>query len=174
MLPKKVSMGDDLYIALHEVGHVLFAYLCGRHANIIVFTPGSLRNEARANLSITATTRSRIALGGFAIEYLLFKAGNIIDDTGADITESAFVQQAMKNASDDKQKFFNRNFVDADGTWPADMDTLFMDEAIKLANRLHPSVWPGMVALAETLVLHRQVDQDDIESILDASLLPTW
>lgn len=174
MLQKNISMSDDLYIALHEVGHVLFAYLCGRHANVIVFTPDSLRSEARANLNITAATRSRIALGGFAIEYLLFKAGNIIDDTGAGITQSAFVQQAMKNASGDKQKFFNGDFVEADGTWPAEMDTLFMDEAIKLAHRLHPNLWPRIVTLAETLVSQRQVDQDDIESILDASLLPTW
>ncbi len=174
MLQKKVTMEDDFYIALHEVGHVFFAYLFGRYANTIVFTPDSLRSEARANLSITATTRSRIALGGFAIEYLLFKAGNIIDSTGAVITESAFVQQAMKHASGDKQQFFKGDFMEPDGTWPAEMDTLFMKEAIKLADRLHPNFWPRVVALAETLVAQRQVDQDEIELILEPDLLPTW
>ena len=167
-------MGDDLYIALHEVGHVLFAYLLGRHTNIIVFTPDSYRSEARANLSITVTTRSRIALGGFAIEYLLFKAGNIVDSSGAVITESAFIQQAMKNASSDKQQFFKGDFMESDGTWPAEMDTLFMTEAIKFADRVHPNMWPKVVALAETLVSEQQVDRDGIELILDTDLLPTW
>lgn len=174
MLQKPITMQDGLYIALHEVGHVFFAYLLGRYANTIVFTPDSLRSQALANLSITATTRSRIALGGFAIEYLLFKAGNIVDCTGAAITESAFIQQAMKHASGDKQQFFKGDFMESDGTWPAAMDTLFMNEAIKLANRLHPNFWPKMVVLAETLVSQRQIDQDEIELILDTSLLSTW
>lgn len=174
MLQTKIAMGDDLYIALHEVGHVLFAYLLGRHANTIIFTPDSLRSAARANLNITAMTRSRIALGGFAIEYALFKAGNIVDSSGVEVTESAFVQQAMKNASGDKQQFFKGDFVESDGTWPAEMDTLFMTEAIKFADRVHPNVWPKVVALAKMLVSERQVDRDYIELILDTDLLPTW
>lgn len=174
MLQRKIAIGDDLYVALHEVGHVLFAYLLGRHANIIAFTPDSHRSEARADLSITVITRSRIALGGFAIEYLLFKAGNIVDSTGAAITESVFVQQAMKNASSDKQQFFKGDFMESDGTWPAEMDTLFMKEAIKFADRLHTNVWPKVVALAEVLVSEQQVDRADIELILDTDLLPTW
>lgn len=116
-----------LFICLHEAGHCLAAYEYGGHVESIDFPK---TGDPHATVVRPPAVSKHIACGGFAVEYLLFKSGKIVDGTQRRISQKEFISAAMTNAERDKRSFFNGNFVESGGTWPAHMDTEFMTHAI--------------------------------------------
>jgi len=75
----------------------------------------------------TDEQRPHIALGGFAAEYLLFKADRLQKQDGQPPSEKEFIDFAIGNASEDRINFFGADHSGPDGFWPEDVDRKFMN-----------------------------------------------
>ena len=158
---------DQAYICLHEAGHAAATYLVGGSVEFIELLPqGSTEAGAKARTIRPHGTERTIAVGGFAVEYLLFRQGRLLDERGTMMTEKGFIDSAMNNSSADKISFFGSNLMEADGTWPAAQDREYMNFGVTVvAPQLEPML-DRIQRLAEALQAKTRVERAEIESIL--------
>ena len=142
-------------------------YLEGGHVEFVelFIVPGE-ETYARTRSSYDLTGRKNIASAGFAIEVMLYQAGRIGESDASQISESAFIADAMAHAMSDKASFFGGDFVEADGAWPADMDVAFMRYAMQhVVPRLAPHML-SIEALARNLSFKTRMEREEIERFI--------
>lgn len=163
-----IRINEKPYMCLHEAGHVFATYLAGGYVELVEMmnNPGG-KAHARVSAHFDRSARKLIACGGFAVEYLLYRAGRIVDSEGITITEKSFINASIANARLDKLSFFDGDFAEADGSWPADMDNEFMTYAIK---NLVPAIGRDLERvelLASALDMKARLGRDEIEVIIN-------
>lgn len=73
-------------------------------------------------------------MGGFAVEYRLYKAGRLLKQDGTPPSEKEFIDHAIDNALEDRINFFGGNCQQSDGQRPRNLDNQFMAFAIGYAD----------------------------------------
>ena len=147
-------------VCLHEAGHACVALIVGVVPAFmeIIDVP---KPHGRNRLPVTSgSPRRLIAVGGYAVELALFRAGRLVDEAGAAIGEKAFIDQAIgSNASLDKAAFFERDGDESGGGWSRAADSEFMT----LGEQIHGSLDMKVVsALATALMSERSIDTERI------------
>jgi hypothetical protein len=121
----------------HEAGHAETAIQVGARVIEIELCREVPRSYGRCRIDRDDLQRKHIALGGFAVEYLLFKAGRLVKQDGQPPTEKEFINYAIGNASEDRVSYFGTDLTSPSGVWPHENDSEFMNYAIGRAkNRM--------------------------------------
>jgi hypothetical protein len=132
-IPFSVMFGSVELVCLHEAGHAEVALAEGARVVEMELYRADPRNYGRTRVDRTELQRPHIALGGFAAEYHLYRAGRLIRQDGMPPTEKEFIDYAFDNAVEDKINFYGSNLAEVDGTWPLELDQRFMSLAIRRA-----------------------------------------
>jgi hypothetical protein len=134
MTPKIVFDSPEL-ACLHEAGHADAALGVGARIVEIVLYREESRSFGRTRVDRTAVQAPHIALGGFAAEYTLYRAGRLLQKSGNAPSEGEFIAYAIDNARHDQVGFFGGDFAEPDGQWPSELDERFMSYAIGHAEK---------------------------------------
>jgi hypothetical protein len=129
-IQSRVMFGSVELVCLHEAGHAEVALAVGARVTEMELYRAEPRNYGRTRVDRTELQRPHIALGGFAAEFRLYKAGRLIKQDGKPPTEKEFIDYAFDNAIEDKINFYDGNLADPDGSWPLKLDQKFMAYAI--------------------------------------------
>src|SRR4051794_36699855 len=111
---------------LHEAGHAETALGVGARVVEMELYRETPRSFGRTRVERNDSQRRHIALGGFAVEYLLFRAARLVKQDGQPPTEKEFIDFAIDNAGDDRVSYFGRDCAGPHGHWPAELDREFM------------------------------------------------
>lgn len=166
LMPTSIRVDSRTYVCFHEAGHAVATYLENGTVDFVelILSPeGRLGGRTRVNRATSSEGRT-IASAGFAAEYLLFKAGRIVDSLGVQISEKAFIDASMNNAREDKVSFFGIDHM-RNGLWPEHMDREYMFYAM---NRVAPKLSPAFAKLemfAVALEAQSRLDRAEIEAI---------
>lgn len=148
----------EALICLHEAGHAAAALMVGIAPALVELNDDpTLAGPARSRVARGSKVQRRtIACAGFAVEYLLYDAGRLVDGLGAPVDERGFIQVATgQNAFEDKERFFDANYEQPDKTWPKECDRAFMNHAIALSPLF---LMPLVTELAEALLIERRLE----------------
>ncbi len=160
-----IVANDAKYVSFHEAGHAAATYLVGGTVEEIVLNAGDEPSD-RARASLTEAGKRTIAAAGCAVEYLLYSKHRLVDESGAAISEKAFINRAMASAHHDKISFFGRDHETSDGTWPSELDEAFIKFAItEVAPKLEPLL-SEIETLAKSLLAQKKLSQAQVENIL--------
>lgn len=166
----KITSGSAEHVCFHEAGHAIVALDVGASVVEMELYLDPQRNHGRSRMDRTQEQARHIALGGFAAEYLLYKAGHLVKSDGSPLTEKEFIDLAYNNASDDYEKFWMAHKGSADpqklGMTKVDMDRLFIDYAVGRANRMH---FGEVKQLAEALQEAGKLDEQGVRAALGES-----
>lgn len=156
------------YSAFHEAGHALVALDVGARIVEMELYRDVPRAYGRTQVQRTAQQGARIALGGFAAEYLLFSAGRAAKEDGTLPLEPEFVDFAFRNASNDYETFWTcyKGSLDPNtvGLSQKDMDYKFMSFAIGCADNQLSLI--GIEALAQELLKKDKLTGNEIRETL--------
>lgn len=168
-MSSKIVFDSPELTCFHEAGHAEAALSCGVQITEIVLYREQPRSYARSRISRTELQRKPIALGGFAVEYKLYKAGRLLKQDGTPPSEKEFIDYAIGNARDDRISYFDGDHEKADGNWPAELDREFMAYAIRYAdNRMRF----GLVEqIAAELLASERLDNASIQKIVESHSL---
>ena len=123
------------------------------------------RSYGRTRVERDDLQRRHIALGGFAVEYLLFTSNRLVKQDGRPPTEKEVIDFAMDNANDDRISYFGRDCAGPNGRWPVELDCEFMSHAI---GRAKNNMNLGLVErIADALLATGDLDEDAIRKIAD-------
>jgi hypothetical protein len=148
-------------ICMHEAGHALVSIDCGIVPNLIEIVGPPF--FARTNTPPTGDNGPVISLGGFASELRLFLADRLVNQQGRQISEGGFIDLACGgNAQMDKEGYFGKDYS-VGGSWPAKMDTEFMEFARKVATHMNMQ---RAEVLARALLNERSINAMRIEALL--------
>lgn len=156
------------YVCLHEAGHAAATYLEGGTVEFVQLMQtqnGRFGGRTRTQRPETAD-RKAIASAGFAIEYLLFKAGRVVSADGNLVTEKAFIDAALNNATEDRISFFGSDHMQEDGTWPATMDSDYMNYGIRRVAPLLQPMLTNLQKFATALEVESRLERARIETLL--------
>lgn len=128
MAPMIVFNSPEL-ACFHEAGHAETALGVGARIVEIKLCRQQPRSYGRTRVDRNEDQRRHIALGGFAAEYLLFKAERLVKPDGVPPTEKEFIDLAMDNAIEDRISFFGQDYPGSDA-WPRELDDKFISFAI--------------------------------------------
>ena len=145
---------------LHEAGHAETALKVGARVVEMELYRELPRSYGRTRVEGDTGQRRHIALGGFAVEYLLFRAGRLVNQDGRPPTEKEFIDFAIDNAGDDRISYFGRDWAGPNGRWPRELDHEFMNYAI---GRAKNSMRFNLVErIADALLATGRLDEDAI------------
>lgn len=102
MLPHQVVFNSPEYACFHEAGHVETALSVGARVVEIELYLETSRSSGRVCADRTEEQGKQIALGGFAVEYLLYKADRLLNKDGVKPSEKEFIDFAFNNTEDDR------------------------------------------------------------------------
>lgn len=162
--PSKVVFDSQELACLHEAGHAEAALSAGAQVVEMELYRESPRSWGRTRTHRTEEQRQPIALGGFAVEYRLFRAGRLVKQSGEAPTEAEFISYSMDNAIDDRVAFFGKDSAGPDGLWPSDLDRKFMSYAIGYAER--SMRFELVERIAHALLAAGKLDEASISSII--------
>jgi hypothetical protein len=163
---RTIATTDLAYVCLHEAGHAAATYHVGGSVEFIelIYAEGKTEGMTRAHRPPEGART--IAAAGFAAECVLFRANRLTTEDGTPLSQKAFIDGSMNNASKDKVSFFGKNYIQPDGTWPEHMDVEFMNFAIGQVQPLLRATFPRLEDLAAALGSTGRVEQEQIERIL--------
>lgn len=122
------------YASWHEAGHVEAALRSGAKVLAVHLYREETRSHGRTRVERTDVQADEISLGGFGVEYLLYRKGRLLKEDGSEPTEKAFIDFAFRNAADDDYAaFWGRRPEMAALLSERDRDWHFMNEAIRRA-----------------------------------------
>jgi hypothetical protein len=160
-----VDHTSRLYRGFHEAGHAIVALGMGADVEFVeLFAEGGGR--CRINRTDDKLLAKCIAAGGYAVEFLLYKAGRLRTPNGVGLTDRDFINLGMANAWDDKKSFFGADHAGEDKAWPAELDTEFMTFGYQ---RVAPPLQSKMAvieAIALRLDAASRLTGDEVRGIL--------
>ena len=112
----------------------------------------------------TALQAPHIALGGFAAEYTLYRAGRLLKKSGEPPNEKEFINYAIGNAHDDRKAFFGQDFSGLDGGWPRELDERFISFAIGHAEQ--KMRFDVVERIADALLSAGHLDEARVQQLL--------
>jgi hypothetical protein len=160
-----ITVNSLEYAAVHEGGHAAAAIVKGAIVVEMELYPDPVRNSGRTRVCRNEDQARFIALGGFAAEYLLFRANRLVGAGGLPISsDKEFIDIAFRNAADDYQSFWINHAGSADskttGIPEVEMDRQFMKFAIGFAEK---SLSIGSIErLADALLAKGKLEQQAI------------
>lgn len=156
----QIDINSREYECWHEAGHAVICLLNGGRVKFMeIIKDEDHFGAARARCETTNYTRKKIACGGFAAEYYLYKSSML------KVSESEFVKTALGNAFPDKVGFFGSDYEQPNGCWPANMDIEFRDYAIHNIAPLIDENFELVKELAFTLLKKEIIYEDEINEI---------
>ena len=153
----KVAIGSRDWVAYHEAGHVAAAIASGSRffsSISILQLPGELpfgRTSVQGN--------KQVALGGFAVELALKKAGRLVDKSGAALSDADFKHESTQTTREDRVSFANH----LGQPLSVALDALFDTEARQLANRLDFDL---VERLARSLIVAGELNAHDLRRLI--------
>ena len=136
-----------------------------------VFAPAEGRPHGRTGVRKIATSDSRsIACGGYAAELILFGLNMLGDENRNPLTEKAFIDAAIDNATEDKLQFFGAENAPTDGVWSDEQDREYMEYA---RYRVRPRMMPyleELAMLAAELDEHSLITRERVEELFKVPL----
>lgn len=146
------------YACWHEAGHVEAALRVGARVTEVELYRDPVRSYGRTRVERTDAQADEIALGGFGVEYLLYRQDRLLKEDGTAPTEKEFIDHAIANASDDYEGYWKHRPLQAAMLSEKDRDWNFMNEAIGRAKaRIDLSVVERIVtALRATDILDEE------------------
>lgn len=164
-IPHTIVFNSPELACLHEAGHAETALSVGARVVEVELYREIPRSYGRTRVERDNTQRRHIALGGFAVEYLLFRANRLVKQDGRPPTEKEFVDSAIDNASEDRVGYFGQDLVGTNGRWPKKLDEEFVKYSI---DRAENSMNFGLVErIAVALLAAGKLDEDSIRRIAD-------
>jgi hypothetical protein len=130
-----VEFDSPEYACFHEAGHAELAIYLGARVNEIVLHRVNPRSFGRTRVDRTEQQRGPISLGGFAAEYILFRANRLRKQDGTAPSEKDFINYGMTNASDDLAAFYGDDIQKLNDDVREKLHRDFMSAAIKYAER---------------------------------------
>lgn len=164
-IPFNVMFGSAELVCLHEAGHAEVALAEGARVVEMELCRAEPRNYGRTRVNRTELQRPHIALGGFAVEYRLYRAGRLVKKDGKPPTEKEFIDYAIDNAIEDKINFYGSNRADRDGTWQPELDRRFMSFAIERAKT--QMRFELVESIANALLASGKLDEAAINTIVE-------
>ncbi|WNJ90077.1 hypothetical protein [Bosea sp. 685] len=167
-MPPKITYGSYELVCFHEAGHAATAIQVGAQINEIEIYEDNGRYFGRTNANRTDEQSRHILLGGFAAEYQIYEAGRLVKPDGNAPDKSEFIYNSIRNATIDRQKFFELQFnafLTEDEEWPTWMDKAFVNFAIGRAKNEMPSA--AVERIAYGLSGQRKLDGDAIRAAFD-------
>jgi hypothetical protein len=131
-----IVFGSPEYACLHEAGHAEAALRQGARAIEMHLYRDPERCWGRTRVERREDQASEIAVGGFGVEYRLFRQGRLLQQDGTAPTEVEFIDRAYKNAAEDFPAFWRSTQIPGAGLTDRDRDWIFMNEAIRLATHV--------------------------------------
>lgn len=171
-----IVLGSRKYMCMHEAGHVETALLFGATVTTVCIETRAINPHTSIRHLGDLSTKEPVACGGYAVEWILFASGRLVDTASQPVSRNAFDRQAMDNARLDKRPFYLKQPMDEtgiypgaqfqprrDGTWEPASDVPFTDYA---KSEIVPLLRLDLVeAIADTLDAHGQLTADDIRRI---------
>lgn len=131
-----IPYGTIELACLHEAGHAAAAFAARARVLRMDITADSTAPGGRTRVKHRAEQRRTIALGGFAIELHLWRAGRLRWFDGSRPTEAEMRRGVARSAQDDRVIYFGGDMRTPDGRWPAAMDDAFFLAADDLRRSL--------------------------------------
>lgn len=166
-MPPKIVFDSPELACLHEAGHADAALGVGARVIEIVLYREESRSYGRTRADRTADQAQRIALGGFAAEYTLFRANRLLKQCGGVPSEKEFIAYAVGNAQDDRKSFFGGDFSGQDGQWPAELDKRFM--ALAIGHAEGHMRFDLVERIADALLSAGRLDEAGVQGLLASS-----
>ena len=163
LLPQKIAFNSAELVCFHEAGHAVSAYDCGATVIGMELFRAETRPKGLTRVSRNHQQKPLIAVGGFAAEYVLFKAGRLEKEDNTAPTEKEFINHAADNAHDDRISYFGRDCREG-GYWPEEMDRYFMKHAVQYAE--HEMDFKKVEAVAGALFQANKLTQAQIDQLL--------
>ncbi|HCF9476685.1 hypothetical protein [Pseudomonas aeruginosa] len=136
---QKIVIDSPEYACFHEAGHAEVALRVGaRVLEMELYREQSRswgRTQVEKKQDCHIEQSRRIALGGFAAEYMLYRSGRILNEDGSSPTESQFTQHAYRNAALDLVAFWGTDNPELLNMAQEEMDSKFMSFAIGMAEQ---------------------------------------
>lgn len=149
------------YQCWHEVGHATIClHLGGDVAVIELLNDEHAAGLARARCNTTPDIKPRVACGGFAIEFFLFRAGQLPKIDDHEITQIIF-----RNATKDREMFAERILLGND-EFTKEEDVAFMHCAIDQVAPIFKRYFLRMRELVDELLATRRVDGEKVKAVL--------
>ncbi len=162
-MPPTIVFNSAELACLHEAGHAETALNVGARVVEMELYRQEPRSYGRTRVNRTEDQRCHIALGGFAVEYLLFRAGRLVKQDGQPPTEKEFIDYAINNAVEDRINFFGHDCDEADGIWPPALDKKFIQFAI---GRAENKMCLALVErIADALLAAEKLDEAAVQQI---------
>ena len=134
-----IVVNSPEYACFHEAGHAEAALRVGARVLEMELYKEQPRSYGRTRVEKKQDSyieQSRcIALGGFAAEYILYRAGRIVNEDGTSMSESQFIQYAYGNAEQDFAAFWATFNLPLLNTTQKEVDKQFMSFAIGMAQQ---------------------------------------
>jgi hypothetical protein len=168
-MPTSIEINSLPYVCMHEAGHVVAIYLEGGIVEFVeLLEPqnGRFGGRTRPQRLDGAESLKTVASAGFAVEYLLFRAGRVVSNDGNPITEKAFHYAAMNNATIDRISFFGYDAMQPDGTWPENLDKEYLEYAISEVAPLLKPMLGRIEEIATALQAEGRLEQTRIEGLV--------
>ncbi len=155
-----IEINSFEYQCWHEVGHAVTCLYMGGDVEFIEFIEDqSHYGLARARCTVTLDIRRYVACGGFATEYILYKAGNL-----SKTTDTEFIQVMFKNADLDRNSFFNTS---KEYEFTIEEDTEFMNFAIDNVTPIILKHLSQMLTIVNNLKRSKRITGDIIKKLLN-------
>jgi len=113
-----IVVGSRKHMCMHEAGHAETALLFGATVTSVHVAAGATNPHASIRHLEDLSTKEPVACGGYAVEWMLFVSGRLVDTATQPISRNAFDKQAMDNARLDKRPFYLKRPMDATGIYP--------------------------------------------------------
>lgn len=160
----ELTVNSAEYAALHEAGHICVAHIVGARVVEAELYRDPIRSWGRTRCERTDAQRPHVSTGGFAAEYILYRAERIRKEDGSLPTEKEFIDLAANNASDDRLAFMGLP-VGSDVDIPKAVDQKFMNLAVHYAKRFIDVA--KLEALADALLAEDKLSEERINAILN-------
>lgn len=152
--------------AWHEAGHVETALRVGATVVKVELYRGCSRSHGRTRVDRTDAQAGHIALGGFAVEVLLYLQGRLHDADGTPMTMKEFIDGAIRNAADDYAAFWKLHPELAESLDEKGRDEKFMAYARGMAeDKMNFAV---VERVANALLAHNRLDEAGLTAELQA------
>jgi hypothetical protein len=102
-----IELASPELVCFHEAGHAFIALAVGAEVVEMELYRATPRSYGRTNVNRTDEQRELIVLGGFAAEYLLFRAGRLRKPDGSLPSEKEFIDEVFDNALADPKVKIN-------------------------------------------------------------------
>lgn len=163
-VPAPIVFNSPEYACWHEAGHVEAALRVGARVVEVHLHREPLRSYGRTRVERTDLQADEIALGGFGVEYLLYRKGRLLKEDGRPPTEKEFINRAFRNSAEDYADYWRCRSGLAATLSEEQRDWVFMNEAIGRANAQVDASVVARIAVA--LLAADMLDEEAVKATI--------